>query len=631
MPRPLRLTMAMLTAALATATLTASAAEARWQHFASPGGTPAPGAAQSASPQQLLGRVRHAFRQSRSAAGATDLTPLLRQLAVQLPRLHGSQKRRAEALLARPTDGAADPQENGYTSPEAPGSPACSTHYCVHWVTGGEDAPDPTDGNANGIPDFVESASAVAEKSHSVENGELGWREPKSDGTIGEEVGKTDIYLKQLGGTGIYGYAAPDPGQPTSDHSVYAYLVIDNDFQKSEFPQYDSPITPLEVTLAHEYNHILQLGYDFIQDTWFLESTAVWMEGKVYPADLDYLQYLQSWAQLTALPLTTFNGTDPNDRRNLKVYGTAVWNKWLDAQFGPEVMRGAWEVSLDTQPASFAVAAYDRSIREHGGHGFGDQFDRFAAATAEWQAQNSGFPEGAAYPDVARAGKVSVNSAGGTVKLNHTTYALVDVTPSSAARIKLGMIAPAGTDAALALVGRTGGQPGGTSTVALKVLPSGGSGSVIVENPSQYSRLTAVLVNSDAEVTGASEITGDWTYARDSQPYYARVTTDFKAPRVLRSAPAPGARGVSPGARVKVTFSERVLGVNAKSLRLVAPNGRSVHASVSFKAGSRVAKLVPSGALGRGRRYRVRVSRAVTDTAVNPLAHTTTWSFTTRR
>src|SRR3954453_15510297 len=399
---------------------------------------------------QLLKQTRKAF-QGRSG---TDLTPLLRELAVRLPSLEGSERREARSLLARPTDGSADPQDNGWTVPEAADSPRCGPPFCVHWVATSDDAPSLADDNGNGVPDYVEATLTAAETSHSAENDQLGWREPKSGGKEGGSVGKTDIYLKQLGGTGIYGFAAPDPTQPNDgDNSLFAYLVIDNDFQKSEFPQYDSPITPLEVTLAHEYNHVLQFGIDFNQDTWMFESTAVWMEGRVFPAAFDYLQYLPGWVQLTSKPLTSFNGTNPNDRGNVKVYGTSVWNKWLDGRFGPEVIRSSWESSLLTKPPSFAVAAYDRGIKEKGGSGFGDDFDRFAAATAEWQAANSGFPEGAIYPDVTRAGSASVNGSGGTVRLNHTTYALITVRPTSAARLKLGMTAPSGVDAALAPVG----------------------------------------------------------------------------------------------------------------------------------------------------------------------------------
>jgi hypothetical protein len=613
-------------AVLSAAALTVPAAQAQVQHFASPPPPPASDAATVSTPQ-LLKQARRAF----AGRSATDLTPLLRELAARLPSLKGSERRDARALLARPSDGPADPQGSGYTVPEAPASPSCSAHFCVHWVATSDDAPDLADNNANGIPDFVETTTTAAETSHSVENDQLGWREPKSDGTEGGSVGKVDIYLKQLGGTGIYGYSAPDPSQPNEgDNSLYAYLVLDNDFQKSEFPQYESPTTPLEVTLAHEYNHVLQFGIDFNQDTWMFESTAVWMEGKVFPAAFDYLQYLPGWVQLTAKPLTSFNGTNPNDRGNVKVYGSSVWNKWLDARYGPNVIRNAWESSLVTKPASFAVAAYDRAIRgSEGGVGFGAEFDRFAAATAEWQAANSGFPEGALYPDVTRAGSASVNGTGGTVSLNHTTYALIDVRPTSAARIKLGMTMPAGTQGALALVGRAGEATGGESTVVLKVLSKGGLGSVTVDDPSRFSRLTAVLINSDAKTSGSAPLTRDWTYAHDKQPFYARVSTDFKAPHVVRVSPAAGAGGVSRRARIKVVFSEPVVGVTAKSLRLIASNGRTVKSKLSFKSGTKTATLTPSAGLGRARRYRVRVSRAVADTAVNPLARAIVTAFGT--
>jgi hypothetical protein len=356
------------------------------------------------------------------------------------------------------------------------------------------------------------------------------------------------------------------------------------------------------------------------------------MEGKVFPAALDYLQYLRGWVQLTTQPLTTFNGTDPNDRNNLKVYGTAVWNKWLDEQFGPNVIRGAWESSLSTTPPSFAVAAYDRSIRQHGGKGFADQFDSFAAATAEWQASNSGFPEGSLYPDVTRAGKITVDGAGGTTKLNHTTYTLLDIGPTSAPKIRLGMSAPAGTTAAVAIVGRTGALPGGTENGVLRELPKGGAGGVTIDNPSKYARLTAVLINSDAKLTGAATPgTGDFVYSNDNQTYYARVSTDFKAPRVVRASPSSGRKRVSTRASVKITFSEPMVGVNAKSLQLIAPSGRAVAAQVHFTRGSKKATLEPNGFLARGRRYRVRIASTVTDTSVNPLAGTKSWSFTVAR
>jgi hypothetical protein len=595
------------------------------------GGAASP-AAEAAPTKQLLRQAKQALH---AAPGApTELTPILKQLAVRLPGLEGAQRREAQSLLARPTDGDADPQGNGYEVPEAPGSPYCTAHFCVHWVAAGDDAPSLADGDSDGIPDYVETADQAAENSHLVENEQLGWREPESDGTAGGDVGKTDIYLKQLGGTGIYGYAAPDPGQQLteSDHSQFAYLVIDNDFRAAEFPNYSSPIQPLQVTLAHEYNHILQFSIDVFQDTWMFESTAVWMEGKVYPEVLDYLQYLRGWTQLTDLPLTSFNGSDPNDRNNVKVYGTAVWNKWLDTQFGPDVIRRAWEVSLTTPHPSMAVEAYDKAIREQaGGGGFASRFDLFAARTAEWQAQDSGFPEGDRYPDVVRAGSTRANGPGGMIKLNHTTYGLVNVRPDAFQRIRLGATAPAGTSAAIALVGRFGGVPGGTTVLKMKELPKGGSGTVTLDNPGEFSRITMVLVNADFQVSGGSPLTGEWNYRRDAQPFYARVSTDLRGPRVVKVSPRTRAKRIARRPQVKVTFSEPTRGISSKTVQLVGPGGRVVSASVRAASGGRVALLRPRGSLRRATSYRVRVLKTLTDTTVNPLTKTFTSSFTTKR
>ncbi|HYJ20734.1 MAG TPA: MXAN_6640 family putative metalloprotease, partial [Solirubrobacterales bacterium] len=169
----------------------------------------------------------------------------------------------------RPTDDP-DPNRNAYTVPQAPKSPKCGRFFCVHWVAEGIDAPNLADADGNGVPNFVQQVLKVAEHVHEVENGKLGWREPKSDGRKGGGNGKTDIYLSQIGGE-LFGYAAPDRGQATRQHPIprrlHGYLVLDNDYSAFEFPG-TSAAEDLQVTLAHEYNHILQFGYDAFQDAW---------------------------------------------------------------------------------------------------------------------------------------------------------------------------------------------------------------------------------------------------------------------------------------------------------------------------------------------------------------------------
>ncbi len=112
------------------------------------------------------------------------------------------------------------------------------------------------------------------------------------------------------------------------------------------------------MTFAHEYNHILQFGYDAYQDPWFAEASATWMEDQVYNGIDDYLRYVRRWVKLFDTPLTA---------NSIKEYGSAVWNQWLARRYGPEIVRKAWAGAIDAKPGGFSVASYERAIALDGG------------------------------------------------------------------------------------------------------------------------------------------------------------------------------------------------------------------------------------------------------------------------
>jgi hypothetical protein len=574
--------------------------------------------------------VRHGDGPRRGA----ELTPLLKELSNRLRYLHGGERRRAERLMMRPTAGQAQPGEESYAVPEAPQSPYCSAHFCVHWVAvntpGERDAPPLTDNDVDGIPDYVETMSNVAEHVHQVENVDMGWREPEGDGSRGGDLDKTDIYLKEIGDDGIYGYSTTDPNQKGS--SQFAYLVIDNDFKQSEFPRYANPVLPMEVTAAHEYNHILQFGYDWLQDTWMFEATAVWAEDKVYDNVNDYVSYLKSWSELTQVPLTTFNALDFSDPVNLKVYGDAVWVRWLEAHFGQDVVRSAWEHSLDSVPPSFAPGAFNRALLERGSSFF-RAFTRFAADTAEWRSAAGPFEEGPLWPDVKRASRKSL-TPGKRIsgELDHTAYALHDVSPQGAKRIRLVGKLPHGTPGAFALVGRTGPATSGAVEVHLKRLPLGGRARVTVEHPTRFTRLTAVLINAGVAQDGFRPDLGDWDFRRsDSRPVSALVTKDFAPPRVLGRNPKPDTRDVSRRTKVSMRFSEPVHGVSTRTLKLIGPDGHKVNARVHYDSRHRRAQLEPKERLRRHTGYGVKLTGGIVDRGGNGVPDgLRTWTFRTR-
>jgi hypothetical protein len=418
--------------------------------------------------------------------------------------------------LAAPRAGAANvyPTRDPYNIAEAPRSPACDANFCVHWVDRGYDAPALKDADGDGIPDYVDRVLAIADHVHAVENGRLGWREPQSDGALGGEHGKTDIYLTDLAGEEVFGYTATDHAGPGAEGRAArhqsAYLVLDNDYEPFEFPGTE-PGRDLKVTIAHEYDHILQYGYDAVavdRAHWFAESSAVWMEDQAYNGIDDYLRYVRGWAKQPATPLTA---------DAFKEYGSAVWNEWLAHHYGPAIVREAWADVDRAHPAGSGIAAYEAAIGAAGPSSFGRDFTRFAADTAEWRT-GEGFRESYLYPDLPRQGTLDLGGPAQTRRLDHTTYALLRVHAPVGSAIEVDAEAPAGVATGLALVGRTGSGRDGHTVVAVDYAAAGGALVATLPDPGRFARVTAVLVNADTQTTTYDPGEDDWRYPAENVP-----------------------------------------------------------------------------------------------------------------
>ena len=435
-----------------------------------------------------------------------EVTMVLAELAAVAPQLEGEDRRTANAILARPDNGASDQYGDGYSVDEPVASPACSANFCVHWVNSTSDAPDLDDENGtddgDGVPDFVEETLTAVDHSHAVENGSLGWAEPLSDGARGGGgAGLTDVYLIETNGS-YFGYSSPDEGQGTAI-SKHAYLVLDED--NEEFV--DDELTALEalqVTAAHEYNHVLQFTYDsrmITRNLWMLESVATWVEEHVYPAIDDYLRYVPTFAQNTRNPLTGNAG-------GLKIYGAALWNHYLETVDGEDVMRQAWEDIDGVTPAHLPVAAYDSALGGDGATPFdtlGERFASFAGASAEWRNASLGFPDAAQLPDATRSGRIVPGGRAVRSKLDHLSFALLKVPAGEATEdLVLSVRCPEGVHCGAALVTRDGNATTGDVDAGAESLLDGGRVTDSIEG-GDYDRVTAVIVNADASVNGSGE------------------------------------------------------------------------------------------------------------------------------
>jgi hypothetical protein len=294
-------------------------------------------------------------------------------------------------------------------------------------------------------------------------------------------------------------------------------MVIDDDYAPAEYG-YSDPLEPARVTFAHEFNHLLQQNYDSFQDRWMFEATATWSEDFVYPAVNDYVTYIRAFASSPGVPIT-----DPTAVRGLRIYAAAVWNHWLSGPgggYGVDAIRRAWEVSGATRPRHFAVAAYDKSIRNSRGNGFSQEFAAFAAATAEWRAGFGRFPDRALYPDMKRKGSLS-KGRGKRFRLDHTAIRLLDVRARGKEPIRLSVRAEEGVRAGLAIVARAGGPLRGRVTRKSEYLRRGGNGSVTLDSPGRFDRVTAVVSNADGRVRGFDG--SDWIYSKEKQGFRVRL------------------------------------------------------------------------------------------------------------
>ena len=274
-----------------------------------------------------------------------DVTLALRELRRHRDGLSDADRAGADRLLARPTTQHA----------------TCFTLVCVHWSA---------TGTGKATKAYVDQVAETAE--HVLATyADAGYRPPAPDGGRGGN-GLLDIYLRDLGGRGLYGYCDSDV-QPAADgpFDTWAYCAFDNDY--AEFPTH-SPLANLQVTAAHELFHAVQFAYDYFEDGWFMEATATWAEDELYDEVDDNLQYLaQSPLAQPARSMDHFESS------GMRQYGDWIFFRYLTETFGgrkgglPTLVREVWERADGSRggPDDYSIAAVahvlearDSSLRE---------------------------------------------------------------------------------------------------------------------------------------------------------------------------------------------------------------------------------------------------------------------------
>lgn len=267
-----------------------------------------------------------------SHARHSSLTMDLRDLHASRGVLSDSGRAEADRILARPTDG--DP-EVGLEPKYRRASRTCNRALCVHYKRSGKHA---------ATHRYAKAVRKAATRAHRKYR-KWGFRGPLRDpGTkkFGGDA-RPDIYLGDLS-KHLYGYAAPEGHWPDGgEDGQYGYVVLDRDF-KTQCQAWYSHCTAtwqrklMRVTIAHEYFHLVQFGYDYDEDRWFMETTATWIEDEVFDGVNDNVNFL--WGRPSALRTP---GAPLDTPDNAAHYGNWIFFRHLSERYGRKVVRKAWD------------------------------------------------------------------------------------------------------------------------------------------------------------------------------------------------------------------------------------------------------------------------------------------------
>lgn len=238
--------------------------------------------------------------------------------------------------------------------------------FIIHYDVTGFNAPDLTDNNQNGVPDYIDSVAYYMDKAYELQVEQLGYLSPAPDGGR-RGTQEYDVYIWDLGNSdddpmhpnyhagGLYGYTffddLVDPIPSTGFDRFYSYLVLDNDYSPTDSIRPQSQpnrarqaystfgIDALKITATHEFQHAIQLlyGRSYPASIGIMEMCAVSMEIRQYPEIDDYHQYVRHiFNNMSTYPF----GVDSPDMG----YGYSLFAKYLIINYGDDVLLRLWEL-----------------------------------------------------------------------------------------------------------------------------------------------------------------------------------------------------------------------------------------------------------------------------------------------
>jgi hypothetical protein len=210
-------------------------------------------------------------------------------------------------------------------------------HFRIRYTLSGSDAT---------TEEYVNAFANTLEEMYDIQIIQMGWAEPP----LGAD-GLFDAYLADVIGGAEFsalGYARPlsmvgdNPNTPDviEQSAMDSVLVVDNDYYLE-----GSDVEPqvlMRATTTHEFNHMIQFGYDSDEPlSWLFEATAVWIETVTVGNDQDATGYIDNNNQYPELCFTT------SEQDGLLAYGDWTFLQSLTDRHGEQIVRRLWENAVE--------------------------------------------------------------------------------------------------------------------------------------------------------------------------------------------------------------------------------------------------------------------------------------------
>ena len=201
--------------------------------------------------------------------------------------------------------------------------------FLIHYTLSGSDASS---------AEYARLAGIALQDSYDAQIIRDGWAEPVRD-----DNGRYRVYVADA--DGAMGYTKPvqivfdnpNTGDVRESLAARTAFVLDNDFRG--IGKAAPPESLLRATATHEFNHVVQFGYDAEEGLdWLYEATASWIETATMGSDQDATDYVSTDFETPHLCWTTMQGG----------HDYAQWTL-LDSMaqsHGNDIVRRLWENSV---------------------------------------------------------------------------------------------------------------------------------------------------------------------------------------------------------------------------------------------------------------------------------------------